>query len=252
MNNWTEKETIVAFNLYCKLPFGKLNQNNPEIIHLAHLLGRKPSAVSMKLCNIARLDPSLQERGVSGLSHGATLEKTVWDKFVDNPDNLAFESEKLIAEFSHRNIEEIAGLDIQNFPEGKDRESTVKVRVNQSFFRDVVLNSYNHSCCISGIENDKLLEACHIVDWSDDVKNRTNPRNGLCLNVFFHKAYDQLLIAINPDLKISISEELLVTTHDEKFQKYLSLIDGQTIITPSKFAPNRDFLDTHYQKYLNR
>jgi hypothetical protein len=29
MNNWTKKETIVAFNLYCKLPFGKLNQNNP-------------------------------------------------------------------------------------------------------------------------------------------------------------------------------------------------------------------------------
>ena len=28
MNNWTEKETIVAFNLYCKLPFGKLNQDN--------------------------------------------------------------------------------------------------------------------------------------------------------------------------------------------------------------------------------
>ena len=113
-------------------------------------------------------------------------------------------------------------------------------------------SSYNHSCCISGIENDKLLEACHIVDWSDDVKNRTNPCNGLCLNVFFHKAYDQLLIAINPDLKISISEELLVTTHDEKFKKYLSLIDGQTIIAPSKFAPNKDFLDAHYQKYLNK
>jgi hypothetical protein len=175
MNNWTEKETIVAFNLYCKLPFGKLNQYNPEIIKLAELLGRNPSAVNMKLCNMARLDPSLQKRGVAGLTHGAKLEQIVWDKFVDNPDELAYQSEKLIAEFSHKNIEEVAGLDISKLPDGKERESIVKVRVNQSFFRDVVLNSYDHCCCISGVANDKLLEASHIIDWSDDVKNRTNP-----------------------------------------------------------------------------
>lgn len=252
MNNWTEKETIVAFNLYCKLPFGKLNQYNPEIIKLAELLGRNPSAVNMKLCNMARLDPSLQKRGVAGLTHGAKLEQIVWDKFVDNPDELAYQSEKLIAEFSHKNIEDVAGLDISKLPDGKERESIVKVRVNQSFFRDVVLNSYDHCCCISGVANDKLLEASHIIDWSDDVKNRTNPCNGLCLNVFFHRAYDKLLLAITPDLKVSVSEELLATTRDEKFKKYLSLIDGQEINSPSKFSPNKEFLDMHYQKYVNR
>lgn len=32
---WTREELILAINLYCKLPFGKLHKNNPEIIELA-------------------------------------------------------------------------------------------------------------------------------------------------------------------------------------------------------------------------
>jgi len=44
--------------------------------------------------------------------------------------------------------------------------------------------------------------------------------------VFFHSAYDKLLLAITPDLKVSVSEELLAATRDEKSRKYLSLIDG--------------------------
>jgi len=28
---WTGEEMIVAINLYCKLPFGKLHKGNPEI-----------------------------------------------------------------------------------------------------------------------------------------------------------------------------------------------------------------------------
>lgn len=32
--NWTREELIVAYNLYCKLPFGRLHNRNPEIISL--------------------------------------------------------------------------------------------------------------------------------------------------------------------------------------------------------------------------
>jgi putative restriction endonuclease len=252
MKNWTEKETIVAFNLYCKLPFGKLNQNNPEIIKLANILGRRPSAVNMKLCNIARFDPSLQSRGIAGLTHGARLEKMVWDRFVDNPNELAFESERLIAEFSHQSIEDAIDIDTMPLPVATERESIVRIRVNQSFFHDVVFSSYNHRCCISGVADDRLLEACHIVGWAEDENNRTNPRNGLCLNLFFHRAYDKNLLAITPDLTVAISEELLENTKEEKFRSYLQFVDGQKISSPDKFSPQRDLLDKHYAKYLKR
>ncbi|GHT68734.1 hypothetical protein AGMMS50239_34420 [Bacteroidia bacterium] len=37
---WTREEMILAFNLYLKLPFGKMQRGTPEIIELANLMGR--------------------------------------------------------------------------------------------------------------------------------------------------------------------------------------------------------------------
>ena len=71
---WTREELIVAFNLYCKIPFGRIHIRNPLIIQLAQSLGRTPSAVSWKLANFARLDPALKRRNVKGAAHGARAE----------------------------------------------------------------------------------------------------------------------------------------------------------------------------------
>ena len=80
-NKWTREELIIAFNLYCKIPFGKIHIHNPQIISLAKLLSRTPSAVSWKLANFARLDPSLQNRNVTGASHGSKLDIEIWNEF---------------------------------------------------------------------------------------------------------------------------------------------------------------------------
>lgn len=42
-------------------------KGNPEIIHLAELIGRTPDAVAMKLVNFASLDPAITSTGRSGL-----------------------------------------------------------------------------------------------------------------------------------------------------------------------------------------
>lgn len=59
---WSREELLVAFRRYCRTPFGKLHQHNPEIIELARLLGRTPSGVGMKAGNLARLGPALRAR----------------------------------------------------------------------------------------------------------------------------------------------------------------------------------------------
>jgi putative restriction endonuclease len=66
---WSEEELILAMNLYCKLPFGKLHQGSPEVIELAGLIGRTPGSVAFKLVNLASLDPSLQARGIKGATN---------------------------------------------------------------------------------------------------------------------------------------------------------------------------------------
>jgi hypothetical protein len=42
---WTKEQLKLAFHLYCQLPFGRLHSRNQEIIKLASLIGRTPSAV---------------------------------------------------------------------------------------------------------------------------------------------------------------------------------------------------------------
>src|SRR5437899_2372118 len=97
---WTREEHILAFNLYCKIPFGTIHIRNPKIIELARLLGRSVGSVSYKLANFSRLDPTLQARGIRGMGHGAKGEEDVWREFCENPEALAFESERLLAQRS--------------------------------------------------------------------------------------------------------------------------------------------------------
>ncbi len=107
---WTREQLIVAFNLYCKIPFGKIHNRNPEIITLAKALGRTPSALSYKLANFARLDPTLKQRNIAGATHGGKLEEEVWEEFNGDWERLAFESETFrlsLARSSQQETEEI-------------------------------------------------------------------------------------------------------------------------------------------------
>ena len=62
------------------------------------------------------------------------FEEEIWQEFCDNPDRLAFESERLIAQLSQKSIEESLNIGIDNLPQGLEREAVVKQRVSQSFF----------------------------------------------------------------------------------------------------------------------
>jgi putative restriction endonuclease len=48
---WTHEEMILVLNLYLKLPFGKMDRRNPDVIHLANIIGRTPNAVALRLAN---------------------------------------------------------------------------------------------------------------------------------------------------------------------------------------------------------
>ncbi len=247
-SNWSRDELIVAFNLYCKIPFGRIHIRNPQIIELARAIGRSPSSVSWKLANFARLDPSLKKRNIAGASHGSKSEEGIWDEFKDDWDNLAYVSERLLAKFLDHPIEyENQPIPVeQELPIGRERESLVRIRVNQAFFRQAVLTSYGNRCCITGISIPGLLNASHIVPWSIDTKNRTNPRNGLCLNALHDRAFDRGLITIMPDNKVRISESVrnLAKSGDGEIG-FLLNCEGREITLPERFAPDPDFLRYH-------
>ena len=72
---WTRDQLLVVLNLYHKLRFGQFDQRQPVVVDLAQRLGRTPSAVAMKLSNLASLDPALKLRGVQGLEGASNLDR---------------------------------------------------------------------------------------------------------------------------------------------------------------------------------
>ena len=251
-NDWTIEETIIAFNVYCKIPFKSSSKNNATIIKYAKIIGRSPSALNMKVGNFGRLDPELKKQGISGLVNGAKLEEVVWNKFNGNWEELAFESELLLAKFQNKSIEEINEFDLKNLPIGKERESIIKARVNQSFFRSTILSSYNQKCCITGLSIPDFLVASHIIPWKADDKNRLNPHNGLCLNSLHDKAFDRGFIPITADFKILISKYFDDFINEDAVQDFFTKFNNKSIILPDKFLPSKEFLDYHYQNIFKK
>ena len=81
--------------------------------------------------------------------------------------------------------------DITEFPEGIDVRRSVKTRVNQDFFRRMVLASYENKCALTDIEAPELLIASHIVPWAENKDVRTAPQNGICLNALHDRAFEE-------------------------------------------------------------
>lgn len=246
-NNWTREEHILAFNLYCRIPFGKVHKGNPDVIELAKLISRSPSSVGMKLGNFARLDPALQSRGISGLSNGAKGEVEVWDEFNNHSEDLAYESEKLRATYLGTSLEESTEIKTDDLTIlGKDRECVVKQRVNQSFFRRRVLSAYDYKCCVTGLAIPQLLVAGHIIPWAQDTINRLNPKNGLCLNMLHDKAFDRGLMWVGPDFLIHYSDEFKETTKsDSGAYSWMMRFEGKPLQLPKNFSPSTELLQLH-------
>lgn len=249
---WTKEQVKLGFNLYCQLPFGKLHQGNREIIELAGLIGRTPSAVAMKLCNIASLDPAITSSGRSGLGNASALDREVWNEFHANWDGLASEClhihKQLRTEKGLPQGEEQANAepeDIDDFT-GETRRVFIEQRIRQNFFRQAVLSSYLGRCCMSGLSDSRLLIASHIVPWSKDRDNRLNPRNGLCLSALHDKAFDRGLISLDDNFHVMLSKDL--EQRDEPFiREFFHPLAGKMITLPERFTPDKRFLAQHRQ-----
>ena len=243
---WSHDELVLAFNLYCKVPFTKINTRNREIIELSRILGRSVSAVALKLANFARLDPALQLRNIAGMRHGAKAEIEIWRDFQNHWEELGYESEELLAKFKGVPLERSTRINLDNIPrQGKERERVVRVRVNQKFFRDAVLASYEHKCCITGLNVPDLLIASHIIPWAKSKKHRMNPSNGLCLNALHDKAFDRGFITITNDFEVKISPALESAEPAEIVERFFLPYAGKQIRLPQRFLPDVSFLKYH-------
>lgn len=242
---WSRQELILALHLYFKIDFGKISQNSQEVIDLAKIIGRTPDAVSFKLSNFSSLDPCHINRGVKGLPNAGKLTEVIWGEYYNNLGELSFEAEKISSKSNGKTLSEKLSGTIDDFKEGMDGIAIAKYRIGQSYFRNVIVNSYNHKCAITGLQIQSLLVASHIVPWAKDKKNRLNLSNGICLNVLHDRAFDQGLITITPKFKVRVSKNIFGAEKNDFLVNNLISIDKREISLPYREKPNKDFLEYH-------
>ncbi len=244
IKSWTRDELLLAFNLYCRTPFGRLHKNNPEIILLAQKIGRTPSAVAMKLVNFASFDPTHQARNVRGLSNASRADQAIWIEFNANPELLAYESQHAYTRVTSPPLK--SETEQASIPPGPT-ESTrmVRTRLVQSFFRDAVLSSYEYRCAICQLDLMELLNASHIIPWSRNVELRADPRNGLALCAIHDRAFDRGLLTITESFTVHSSKRVKARASGELHIVALVKVDGQAIMLPKRFHPAAEALAYH-------
>ncbi|MEI2725434.1 MAG: HNH endonuclease [Verrucomicrobiota bacterium] len=252
---WTREHTLIALNLYCKLPFGQFHNKNPIIVEIAAKMGRNTNSLAMKLCNFASVDPVQRARGIKGLEGASNQDRQMWKEFHENLATLGPASEQLLHDlFTKDETKEVDLLTHDKVlivaPTGPtERQATVKVRRGQQFFRQSVLTAYGVRCCISGINVPRLLVASHIKPWGKFPDDRLNPRNGLCLSTLHDAAFDAGLITLDGKLNVVLSKRLRSFFPQPALEQNFVSFEGKPICRPEKLAePSAEFLQYHREK----
>ncbi len=237
---WTRDELLIAFSLYCRLPFGQYHRGNPQVKRVAEAIARTPSAVAMRLSNFASLDPMHQKRGIKGLgSTGPALEK-FWQEVTDDWTRAAIESELA--------WEQAGSADGPSAPRPTEAQGAAKIRLVQGFFRRTVLTSYARACAVCGIRPEQMLTASHIIPWSTNEQRRADPTNGLCLCALHDRAFDTGLIAMDENLRVLVSTRLQVENPTPAHTEALLRIKNQPLTPPTRYHPDPRALQWHREQ----
>ena len=229
---WTRNELVAVLKLYCETPFGKIHNRNKLIISLASVIGRTPSAVALKMSNFAGLDPTIDRKGMANAS---AFDREIWDEFFADIDHF-LKDEPPITGFEEMPQSEFLWENVT----GLDKKLVSTGRINQHFFRRMILASYGNSCAISGICEEKFLIAGHIVPWATRPDLRMNPFNGICLNALHDKAFDCGFISISDHGDILYSRKI-----EPIARLKLENLGGPAFKFPTKFRPTSEFIDFH-------
>lgn len=123
---WSREETILAFDLYCKIPFSKISKTNNDIIELAKTIGRTPSSVGLKMANLAHYDPELIANHKSGMANGSKLDKQIFEEFANNWEELSYQAQIILSEYKKTKVEDLLQInDLETIPAGEYRDQMV-------------------------------------------------------------------------------------------------------------------------------
>ncbi len=127
----------------------------------------------------------------------------------------------------------------------------VKQRMHQGRFRGVVLPAYNDRCAICRLKEVRLLDAAHIVGDAEEL-GEPAVTNGLSLCSIHHRAFDEDLVGVAPDLRVHVHRRLL-DDEDGPMLDVLKAFDGAMIAAPEKrlWRPDPERLAARFERFTS-
>ncbi len=138
----------------------------------------------------------------------------------------------------------------QNAVERRYALRVVQQRLHQDSFREAVITAYNGRCTISGLPEQRLLDAAHIISDKNERLGQPVVPNGLALSKIHHAAFDRHLIGIDPDYRLHVAGRLL-DQHDGPLLEALKQLSGKMLHLPvrAKDYPDRDRLARRFERF---
>ncbi len=125
-----------------------------------------------------------------------------------------------------------------------------EVFIRGGLFKREIPKIYNNTCAVTGlridaITNVSMVDACHIVPFSEGYDDTLTNGIALCPNL--HRAFDRGLISISDDYKVILNKNFV-----EGVSVYnLSQFAGKKILLPNNFEfyPTLDNLSQHRKRF---
>jgi putative restriction endonuclease len=182
--------------------------------------------------------------------------QAIWPIFIlkDDPQNLAIEAAIDPAYKQQQYLPSVPQSSLNNQESElsirRYMTTVTRQRLHQSSFREFVLDAYNRSCTICRLQHPELLDAAHITPDSH-IDGLPIVTNGLSLCKIHHSAYDQNIIGISPDYKLSVREDILHEIDGPMLEVGLKAIEGQLINLPKRKTnyPDRDRLAKRFEDF---
>jgi putative restriction endonuclease len=126
----------------------------------------------------------------------------------------------------------------------------VQQRLHQASFRDAVITAYEGRCALSGLPEQMLLDAAHIIADGDKLSGQPIVPNGIPLSKIHHAAFDAHLIGIDPSYCVHVADRLR-TQNDGPMLEALKRLHMTQLHLPhrDRDRPDRDRLAMRFEAF---
>jgi hypothetical protein len=185
------------------------------------------------------------------------VSKRAFVKQLGYAENFAVQGPVIVSDEKYNNIgsisqqfsiplyDKVAEANVDKDFAGESVECIGTRRIGHSKFSKDVKTNYGYSCAVCGINEVEFLVSSHISPWYEDVDNRLNPSNGICLCSMHDKAFEHGFIGINDTYQIILSSHL---NKSSLLCNELKRFEGKQINLPKVFPPDKNLLSKHREK----